>query len=126
MSEFEIITATEASRSFSDVLHRVCYKGESFVIKKGNRMMARIVPVDEAEIAPRPEVKTKKAAVKTEAPPLEIIEKKKEKSLEKSVEKIVVTTPAPKTSGGLSVPEGLTQEDVDFYQNLIANLGANR
>jgi antitoxin (DNA-binding transcriptional repressor) of toxin-antitoxin stability system len=45
MRETEILTATEASRAFSDVLHRVCYGGESFVIKKGSRLMARIVPV---------------------------------------------------------------------------------
>ena len=43
------VTATEASRSFSDLLHRVCYGGESFIIKKGNRLMARIVPVEPAE-----------------------------------------------------------------------------
>lgn len=40
-----IITATEASRSFSEVINRVAYSGESFVIKKGNRIMARITPV---------------------------------------------------------------------------------
>lgn len=47
MSDPETITATTASRSFSELLHRVCYGGESFVIKKGNRLMARIVPVTE-------------------------------------------------------------------------------
>lgn len=41
-----LITATEASRSFSELLHRVCYGGESFLIKKGNRLMARIAPVE--------------------------------------------------------------------------------
>lgn len=45
MSEDLIITATEASRSFSEMLHRVAYSGETFVIKKGNRIMARIMPV---------------------------------------------------------------------------------
>lgn len=45
MSKDQTITATEASRGFSDLLHRVCYGGESFVIKKGQRMMARITPV---------------------------------------------------------------------------------
>lgn len=46
-----LITATEASRSFSDMLHRVCYGGESFIIKKGNRLMARLVPVEVPVIA---------------------------------------------------------------------------
>ena len=43
----QVLTATEASRSFSEMLHRVCYSGESFVIKKGNRIMVRITPVDQ-------------------------------------------------------------------------------
>jgi len=41
-----VMTATEASRGFSELLHRVCYGGESFVIKKGSRIMARITPVE--------------------------------------------------------------------------------
>ena len=49
MDDPEIITATEASRSFSELLHRVCYGGESFTVKKGNRLMARIVPVEPIE-----------------------------------------------------------------------------
>ena len=49
MDEPEILTATEASRAFSELLHRVCYGRQSFVIKKGNRLMARIVPVEEVE-----------------------------------------------------------------------------
>lgn len=51
MDDCEILTATEASRAFSDVLHRVCYGGESFIIKKGSRMMARITPVPVSETA---------------------------------------------------------------------------
>ena len=47
MADEHILTATEASRSFSDLLHRVCYGGESFIIKKGNRLMARVAPVSE-------------------------------------------------------------------------------
>lgn len=54
MAEPEIVTATEASRAFSDLLHRVSYGGESFIIKKGNRLMARIVPVEAVEEAPAP------------------------------------------------------------------------
>jgi antitoxin (DNA-binding transcriptional repressor) of toxin-antitoxin stability system len=54
VKEYAILTATEASRSFSELLHRVCYGGESFLVKKGNRLMARIVPVEEmtAEMIP--------------------------------------------------------------------------
>src|SRR4051812_46756956 len=49
MDDAEIITATDASRSFSELLHRVCYGGQSFIIRKGNRMMARMIPVDAVE-----------------------------------------------------------------------------
>ncbi len=49
MAQDQVLTATNASRAFSEVLHRVCYGGESFVIKKGQRIMARIVPVIENE-----------------------------------------------------------------------------
>ena len=62
MSKDQTITATDASRGFSDLLHRVCYGGESFVIKKGQRMMARITPVT----VEQPEI-TESAA--TEEPP---------------------------------------------------------
>ncbi|MDX1975325.1 MAG: hypothetical protein SFT92_06575 [Rickettsiales bacterium] len=66
MSESKTITATEASRSFSDLLHRVCYGGESFIIKKGSRLMAKIGPVDE--------VSTQETAVKAEKAPAPIAE----------------------------------------------------
>jgi antitoxin (DNA-binding transcriptional repressor) of toxin-antitoxin stability system len=49
MDNSKIMSATEASRSFSELLHRVCYGGESFVIKKGQRLMARIIPVEEVQ-----------------------------------------------------------------------------
>ena len=38
------ITATEAARNFSDVLNRVEYKGESFVIERNGRVIGRIEP----------------------------------------------------------------------------------
>lgn len=52
MSTSHTITATEASRNFSELLHRVCYGGEAFVIKKGNRVMAQIAPVAVKEDPP--------------------------------------------------------------------------
>jgi antitoxin (DNA-binding transcriptional repressor) of toxin-antitoxin stability system len=75
-----LITATEASRSFSELLHRVCYGGESFVIKKGNRLMARITPVDAAaqpqQAAPTPEAAENPVPEAAESPaslPREIV-----------------------------------------------------
>lgn len=38
------ISVTDVVRSFSDVIGRVFYKGESFEIKKGNQIVARIIP----------------------------------------------------------------------------------
>ena len=71
MDKTEVITATEASRSFSEVLHRVCYGGESFIIKKGSRMMARIVPVEvvEEESVAAPETAMASEDDSTELPP---------------------------------------------------------
>lgn len=116
MSDSEVITATEASRAFSDVLHKVAYQGQSFVIKKGSRLMARIVPVDEPVAVSTPASK-KSAAKKT-------LEKPAEVSAPKTAEKPApARTPPVPRSGVSPVPEGLTSEDVDFYKNLIATMG---
>ena len=38
------ITATEAIRSFSDIINKVYYQHQTFDIKKGKSIVARIVP----------------------------------------------------------------------------------
>ena len=38
------ITATEASRNLADYLNRVAYNGESFVIRRGKKPVAELVP----------------------------------------------------------------------------------
>lgn len=45
------ITATELSRSLSDVLSRVQYRGESFVIERNGREVARLEPSAELQAA---------------------------------------------------------------------------
>ena len=40
----KVVTATEAARSFSDLLNRVRYRGESFVIRRGSEEVGRLVP----------------------------------------------------------------------------------
>lgn len=40
------VTATEVARSFSDVLNRVRYRGEEFVVERGGEPVCRIVPVE--------------------------------------------------------------------------------
>ena len=37
------ITATEAARNFSDILNRVKYKGEEFVVERNGEVVCRIV-----------------------------------------------------------------------------------
>lgn len=39
-----VISATEASRSFSHILNKVHYQGESYEIKRGKEVIAKIVP----------------------------------------------------------------------------------
>lgn len=37
-----VISATEAARSFSELLDRVCYRGETFVIERGGEPVCEI------------------------------------------------------------------------------------
>lgn len=39
-----IISATEASRSLSSILNKVHYQGQSFEIRRGKEVIAKIVP----------------------------------------------------------------------------------
>jgi antitoxin (DNA-binding transcriptional repressor) of toxin-antitoxin stability system len=45
MSVAKKISATEAARSFSDVVSRVRYQGEEFIVEKGGEAVCRISPV---------------------------------------------------------------------------------
>jgi prevent-host-death family protein len=47
------ITATEASRNFSDILNRAQYRGESFDVTRGNQVVARIVPASRKRVTGR-------------------------------------------------------------------------
>ena len=39
------ISATEAARSFSDLINRVGYKGECFIIERGGKPMGELRPI---------------------------------------------------------------------------------
>ena len=41
----KVITVTDMARSFSDIVGQVYYKGETFDIKRGANIVARITPV---------------------------------------------------------------------------------
>jgi antitoxin (DNA-binding transcriptional repressor) of toxin-antitoxin stability system len=41
-----VVSATEAARRFSDLINRVGYKGETYIIERGGRPMCELSPVD--------------------------------------------------------------------------------
>jgi len=45
MNTAKKITLSEASRNFSDYINRVAYRGERFILIKGNRAVAEISPI---------------------------------------------------------------------------------
>lgn len=44
------LTATEASRNFSDVLARVHHRGESFLLTRHGRVIAQLVPPEPTKV----------------------------------------------------------------------------
>ena len=42
------VTVTEMARNFADYINRVAYRGERFLLTRGNRVVAEIRPVPEA------------------------------------------------------------------------------
>lgn len=42
------VTATELARSVGDILARIRYRRESFIVERNGRPIARIVPIDTA------------------------------------------------------------------------------
>lgn len=40
----EVIQASQAARRFSEIINRVRYQGQVFVVKRGREIVARIVP----------------------------------------------------------------------------------
>ena len=45
------ISATEAVRSFSELLNRVRYRGESFLVERGGRPICEITPAGPAKFS---------------------------------------------------------------------------
>ncbi len=43
------VTATEAARKFSEILNRVAYKGETFVVERSGRPVCEITPAANAK-----------------------------------------------------------------------------
>jgi hypothetical protein len=47
-----LITATEANRSFSDILNKVYFQKQTFDIKRGKEVIAKIVPAGKTAMSP--------------------------------------------------------------------------
>jgi antitoxin (DNA-binding transcriptional repressor) of toxin-antitoxin stability system len=47
------VTATEAARKFSEILNRVVYQGESFVVERSGRPICEISPTKKQGISTR-------------------------------------------------------------------------
>ena len=47
------ISATETSRRFSELMNRVHYRGESFVVERGGRPMCEILPAQPPKFSGR-------------------------------------------------------------------------
>lgn len=45
------VTATEAVRDFSGILNLVRFKGDTYIVKRGGKPVARISPVEEPRVA---------------------------------------------------------------------------
>ena len=45
---FRRLTVTDMARNFSDYINRVAYRGERFLLTRGNRVVAEIRPVPES------------------------------------------------------------------------------
>lgn len=41
----QLVSATAAARKFSELISRVSYKGESFIVEKGGKPMCEITPI---------------------------------------------------------------------------------
>src|SRR5438105_3591700 len=59
------VTATEANRTLSDILNKVHYQGQTFEIKRGKEIIAKIVPMGEKRLAASMPVKNLKEFFKS-------------------------------------------------------------
>ncbi len=56
MADDNVITSTVLTRSMSDILNRVYYKGERFLVKRGGKAVATLSPIQPARPIPRAEL----------------------------------------------------------------------
>lgn len=69
------ISATDAARSLSDLLNRVRYRGESFVIERGGEAVCRIIPAGPPRCTVADLVRALRSAPTPDADYLDAVEK---------------------------------------------------
>ena len=47
------VTATETARQFSEILNRVAYQGETFIVERGGRPICEISPIESEGLSTR-------------------------------------------------------------------------
>ena len=77
-----IISATEASRSFSTILNKVHFQGEHYEIKRGKEIIAKIVPADSKKSV------LKISELKNFFKKLPLLEEEDRKDFEKDIDQI--------------------------------------
>ena len=73
------LTATQAARRFSDLLNRVRYRGEEFVIERGGEPICRIIPARPSRFTVADLVRLLRSAPKPDRGYWEILEKVKKR-----------------------------------------------
>ena len=60
------ITATELARNLSDILNRVRYKGESFIVERNGEVVGELAPAKRSKTSPS---RTSKSAMRSLSAP---------------------------------------------------------
>ena len=68
------ISATEAARTFSDLVNRVLYRGEEFVVERGGQPVCRVVPARPPKFTLRDLVRLLKTIPKPDAGYWDVLE----------------------------------------------------
>lgn len=68
------ISATDAARSFSDLINRVFYRSEEFVVERGGQPVCRIVPAGPPQFTVRDMVELLKTVPKPDEEYWDILE----------------------------------------------------
>ena len=69
------VTATEAARKFSEILNRIAYKGETFVVERNGRPICEISPTESEGISTQELVEILRSSPRPDKAYFKILEK---------------------------------------------------